>query len=183
MAKGLSPEAQKLVEEFGLNADPKDPWADVFYSYQFKIITRPGIDKIIAKSGLEIVSLEPLFIDPYEIVYRGVFKLGDRTVTTTGSASIDRTAHQVITKRNEDGSSIQKVEIITLKKGNVKQNPPYLSEMAEKRCKSRGVLMLTGFYDQGFYGQDESDDFEDAIKDHRTKTKATAGVKTQSEKL
>ena len=27
--------------------------------------------------------------------------------------------------------------------------------MAEKRAKSRAVLMLTGFYEQGVFGQDE----------------------------
>ena len=30
--------------------------------------------------------------------------------------------------------------------------------MAEKRAKSRAVLMLTGFYEQGVYGQDEMAD-------------------------
>ena len=30
--------------------------------------------------------------------------------------------------------------------------------MAEKRAKSRAVLMLTGFYEQGIYGQDEMTD-------------------------
>jgi hypothetical protein len=32
--------------------------------------------------------------------------------------------------------------------------------MAEKRAKSRIVLMLAGFYEQGFFGQDESEDFK-----------------------
>jgi hypothetical protein len=30
--------------------------------------------------------------------------------------------------------------------------------MAEKRAKSRAVLMLTGFYEQGVFGQDEMAD-------------------------
>jgi hypothetical protein len=30
--------------------------------------------------------------------------------------------------------------------------------MAEKRAKSRAVLMLTGFYEQGVFGQDEMTD-------------------------
>ena len=31
----------------------------------------------------------------------------------------------------------------------------YPVAMAEKRAKSRAVLMMTGFYEQGVYGQDE----------------------------
>ena len=36
----------------------------------------------------------------------------------------------------------------------------YPVAMAEKRAKSRIVLMLAGFYEQGFIGQDESEDFK-----------------------
>ena len=32
---------------------------------------------------------------------------------------------------------------------------PYLLEMAEKRAKSRAVLMLCGFYEHGVFGEDE----------------------------
>jgi hypothetical protein len=38
-------------------------------------------------------------------------------------------------------------------------------EMAEKRAMSRCVLKLTGFYEQGVFGEDESEDFK------QTKTK------------
>ena len=31
--------------------------------------------------------------------------------------------------------------------------------MAEKRAKSRIVLMLAGFYEHGIFGEDEADDF------------------------
>jgi hypothetical protein len=33
-------------------------------------------------------------------------------------------------------------------------------EMAEKRAMSRAVLKLTGFYECGAFGEDESEDFK-----------------------
>ena len=36
----------------------------------------------------------------------------------------------------------------------------YIAEMAEKRALSRSVLKLTGFYELGVFGEDESDDFK-----------------------
>jgi hypothetical protein len=33
-------------------------------------------------------------------------------------------------------------------------------EMAEKRAMSRAVLKLTGFYELGVFGEDESEDFK-----------------------
>ena len=36
----------------------------------------------------------------------------------------------------------------------------YPVAMAEKRAMSRIVLKLAGFYENGFFGEDESDDFK-----------------------
>ena len=36
----------------------------------------------------------------------------------------------------------------------------YVAEMAEKRAMSRAVLKLTGFYELGVFGEDESDSFK-----------------------
>ena len=36
----------------------------------------------------------------------------------------------------------------------------YVAEMAEKRAMSRAVLKLTGFYELGIFGEDESDSFK-----------------------
>ena len=36
----------------------------------------------------------------------------------------------------------------------------YYAEMAEKRAKSRSILMLMGFYELGVYGEEEADDFK-----------------------
>ena len=46
----------------------------------------------------------------------------------------------------------------TYKDGNT--NSWYVMEMAEKRAMSRAVLKLTGFYELGVFGEDESEDFK-----------------------
>ena len=45
----------------------------------------------------------------------------------------------------------------------------YVAEMAEKRAMSRAVLKLTGFYELGVMGQDESDSFKKPEKIKLTK--------------
>jgi len=50
-----------------------------------------------------------------------------------------------------------------LKAANYKDgncNSWYVAEMAEKRALSRAVLKLTGFYELGVFGEDESEDFK-----------------------
>ena len=44
------------------------------------------------------------------------------------------------------------------KEGNT--NSWYVAEMAEKRAMSRAVLKLTGFYELGIFGEDESESFK-----------------------
>ena len=38
--------------------------------------------------------------------------------------------------------------------------PHYPVETAEKRAKARAVLQITGFYSEGVFSEDESDDFK-----------------------
>jgi hypothetical protein len=171
MSKELSNEASELIKAYDL-----DPETDVFISRNYKIITRQGIDKIIGKANIKIIELDPIFIDPFEVVYKGIYEdtKGNR-ITTTGSASVDRVTVLMMSKsiKDEEGDkTMTKPHVELLKKGNVMQNPPYLSEMAEKRCNSRGVLKLAGFYDQGFYGEDEAEDFGKAVKAHRSGVKS-----------
>ena len=44
------------------------------------------------------------------------------------------------------------------KDGNT--NSWYVAEMSEKRAMSRAVLKLTGFYELGVFGEDESESFK-----------------------
>jgi len=39
-------------------------------------------------------------------------------------------------------------------------NTWYVMEMAEKRALSRATLKMTGLYEQGVFGQDESESFK-----------------------
>lgn len=215
MGKALSPQAIALCDAYNLNTDPDDPWADVHIAPKYKIITRQGIEKIEAKSGIKTLALECLFIDPYEVVFKGTFALNDNIVVTTASASIDRIQPAYVSSKampnglkamvktllqENTPEALEKLKILSsmvfseessgnivvgadksgspvygsiiLKKGNVQQSPPYLAEMAEKRVKSRGVLKLAGFYELGFYSQDEADDFQAVVDSKKNKNQS-----------
>lgn len=108
---------------------------DVFKHQHYIIITRSGINKI---QGIDKIHIE------YEVVtnkpeyssVKAIATKGDITVQTFGSA----------------------LKGETMRDGNC--NNWYVLEMAEKRSMSRAVLLLTGFYELGVYGEDESEDFK-----------------------
>lgn len=105
----------------------------------FTIITRSGIEKIQGKSAIEInyevIKCEPNFavIKATAFLYVKDLQLN---VETFGSA----------------------LKGADYKDGNCQSW--YVVEMAEKRALSRAVLKLTGFYELGVFGEDESDDFK-----------------------
>jgi len=98
----------------------------------FVIITRTGIDKIISNRGIKI-AYEPIIMEREWVVLRCVAEMSEnqRRVESFGECSSENTM------------------------GLAGKFPV---AMAEKRAKSRAVLMLTGFYEQGVYGQDEMAD-------------------------
>ena len=108
---------------------------DFFKHQHYTIITRQGIDKIQA--------IEQIFID-YEVikcetnfaVFKAIAEKKDKRIQTFGSA----------------------YKGPTYKDGNT--NSWYVAEMAEKRAMSRAVLKLTGFYELGVFGEDESESFK-----------------------
>lgn len=108
---------------------------DVFKHQHYIIITRSGINKI---QGIDKIHIE------YEVVtnqpnyssVKAIATKGDFTVQTFGSA----------------------LKGETMRDGNC--NNWYVLEMAEKRSMSRAVLLLTGFYELGVFGEDESEDFK-----------------------
>jgi hypothetical protein len=108
---------------------------DIFKHQHYLIITRQGIDKIQAKERIyinyEVVNCEPNFA-----VVKAYAEKEDAKIQTFGSA-LKGTSH---------------------KDGNC--NTWYVMEMAEKRAMSRAVLKLTGFYELGVFGEDESEDFK-----------------------
>ena len=67
--------------------------------------------------------------------------------------------HYEVVKSESNFASVKAVAV----KGDYKNgncNTWYVLEMAEKRAMSRAVLKLTGFYELGVFGEDESEDFK-----------------------
>ena len=111
---------------------------DVFKHQHYVIITRQGIDKI---QGIEKINInyEVIQCTPNFSVMRATATKEDARVETFGSA----------------------LKGDNYKDGNC--NSWYVAEMAEKRAMSRAVLKLTGFYELGVFGEDESDNFKKPI--------------------
>jgi len=108
---------------------------DIFKHQHFLIITRSGIDKIQALEGItidyDVINCEKDFC----VVKANARKEG-AFIQTFGSA----------------------LKGVGFKDGNC--NTWYVMEMAEKRAMSRAVLKLTGFYELGVFGEDESESFK-----------------------
>ena len=111
---------------------------DVYKHQHFVIITRQGIEKIQAKESIS-VSYNVIKCETNFAVVKAIAKRNeqdDTHIETFGSA----------------------LKGTTFKDGNC--NSWYLMEMAEKRALSRAILKLTGFYQLGVFGEDESEDFK-----------------------
>ena len=108
---------------------------DVFKHQHYLIITRSGIDKIQAVAKIQII-YEVVRCEPNFAVFKAIAHKGSATIETFGSA--------LKGANYKDGST----------------NSWYVPEMAEKRAMSRAVLKLTGFYELGVFGEDESESFK-----------------------
>lgn len=107
---------------------------DTFKSPQgWTIITRSGIDKIQAKAKIDIT---------YKVV-------PEMTSVTEKFCAVKAMAEWNGRKLETFGEANPQ---------NCRQS--YILSMAEKRAMSRIVLKLTGFYELGVFGQDESEDFK-----------------------
>jgi hypothetical protein len=108
---------------------------DVFKHQHYLIITRSGIDKIQAIENI-VINYDVINCETNFCVVKATANKGEASIQTFGSAL--------------KGESF--------KDGNT--NTWYVMEMAEKRAMSRAVLKLTGFYELGVFGEDESEDFK-----------------------
>ena len=108
---------------------------DVYKHQHYTIITRQGIDKIQASEQI-YVDYEVIECKPNFAVFKAKAQKDGKMIQTFGSAL--------------KGDSF--------KDGNT--NSCYVAEMAEKRAMSRAVLKLTGFYELGVFGEDESESFK-----------------------
>ncbi len=108
---------------------------DFFKHQHYTIITRQGIDKIQAHEQMN-VTYEVIKCETNFAVFKASAEKDGKKIETFGSAL------------KGDG----------YKDGNT--NSWYIAEMAEKRAMSRAVLKLTGFYELGVFGEDESESFK-----------------------
>lgn len=109
--------------------------SDVFKHQHYLIITRSGIDKIQAKADIKI-KYEVINCEKNFCVVKALANHSDKSIETFGSA----------------------LKGTNFNDGNT--NTWYVMEMAEKRAMSRAVLKLTGFYELGVFGEDESEEFK-----------------------
>jgi len=108
---------------------------DVFKHQHYVIITRSGIEKIQGQADINVEFEAKVLERDYAVIKATAFIDAKKVVQTFGSALKG-----------------------DFKNGNC--NTWYVAEMAEKRALSRAVLKVTGFYELGVFGEDESDDFK-----------------------
>jgi hypothetical protein len=108
---------------------------DFFKHQHYTIITRQGIDKIQALEQID-VHYEVIKCEPNFAVFKACAQKDGKSIQTFGSA--------LKGEGYKDGNT----------------NSWYVAEMAEKRAMSRAVLKLTGFYELGVFGEDESETFK-----------------------
>ena len=107
---------------------------DVFKHQHYVVLTRQAIDKIIAKEKLTI-KYEVIVCTPEFCCFKAIVDNNGVYLETFGSAKYG-----------------------DFKSGNTQSH--YIPEMAEKRAKSSATLTLTGFYELGVFGEDESESFK-----------------------
>lgn len=123
---------EKLTELYKKYNLTKD---DFFKHQHYTIITRQGIDKIQALEQMN-VHYEVIRCEPNFAVFKAFAEKDGKSIETFGSA--------LKGEGYKDGNT----------------NSWYVAEMAEKRAMSRAVLKLTGFYELGVFGEDESESFK-----------------------
>ena len=128
----------KLYKKYELSQD------DVFKHKHYLIITRQGVDKIQAKENI-FISYDAVKVEKDFCVVKATAKKENAVIETFGSAKYGG--------KKQDQETKKWVEV-----GNT--TTWYVMEMAEKRAMCRAVLKLTGFYELGVFGEDESEDFK-----------------------
>lgn len=127
-----------LYKKYDLTQD------DVFKHKHYLIITRQGIDKIQAIEKI-LITYDAIKCEAEYCVVKAIAIKGEAQIQTFGSAKYGgKTWNDDKKKWDEFGNT----------------TTWYVMEMAEKRAMSRAVLKLTGFYELGVFGEDESEDFK-----------------------
>jgi hypothetical protein len=127
----------ELYKKYGLEE------SDVFKHKHYLIITRAGIDKIQAKEKIAI-TYDAIQVQTDFCVVKAKATKEGVSIETFGSAKY--------------GGKVQNDQKKWVDQGTT--TTWYVMEMAEKRAMSRAVLKLTGFYELGVFGEDESEEFK-----------------------
>lgn len=136
---------KELYKKYELTKD------DVYKHQHYIIITRSGIDKIQAKEKI-FINYDVIKCEPNFAVVKANAEKEDAKIQTFGSAKYGGKEWEIF-KEPKNGKTGKWFE-----HGNT--TSWYIMEMAEKRAMSRAVLKLTGFYELGVFGEDESEDFK-----------------------
>jgi len=142
-------EIKAMYEKYDLQ--PKD----VFKHQHYIIITRSGIEKIQAKEGInieyEVVRSEPNFASVK--AKATIFKFLEESSSLIKEGECETFGSALYGKKKQDPETKKWIDTGTT-------GTWYVLEMAEKRAMSRAVLKITGLYEMGVFGQDESEDFK-----------------------
>jgi len=114
---------------------------------KFVIITRTGVEKIMQKDNIQVT---------YQVVPELTENQENCCIKATAQR-IDKDG-VVYTVESFGTSNHYNCPIKTSRNG--KTLPHYPVEIAEKRAKARAILQITGFYSEGVFSEDESDDFK-----------------------
>jgi len=129
----------RLYKENGLT--PEDIHKD---SRGFATIKREGIDKIAVRNGItigyEVINMD---IEKGICVLKAAGTMKGKDGTVRNIMSFGEASNGDLNASGKSGNNLT---------GGGKKFPV---AMAEKRAMSRVVLKLTGFYEQGIFGQDE----------------------------
>lgn len=116
-------------------------------SQGFIIITRTGVEKIMAHDKITVT---------YEVVPE-LTENQENCCIKAIAEKVDANG-EVYTVESFGTANHYNCSIKTTKNGRTL--PHYPVETAEKRAKARAVLQITGFYSEGVFSEDESDDFK-----------------------
>ena len=117
--------------------------SDVFKHQHYIIITRSGIEKIQAQEKI-VMDFQVIKCEKDFCVVKAI---ATKDISDTATVKMEKSIQTF-------GSALKG----DYKNGNC--NTWYVMEMAEKRAMSRAVLKLTGFYELGVFGEDESEAFK-----------------------
>jgi hypothetical protein len=117
------------------------------------VITRTGIEKIQATHNIKL-SYEMISYDIDNVIIKATATMIGRSGADIKNSAILKAMGSITLLAESYGEASPRNLTVGSKN--------YPIAMAEKRAKSRAILQITGLYKHGYYGEDESEVFENA---------------------